>query len=62
MSTFMPLPTARRAVPIAAVVLPLPGRALIFWNKRSNFSVISYFALSRRGEALLLRLLFSGTS
>src|SRR5580692_3915423 len=25
MSTFMPWPTARRAVPMAAVVLPLPG-------------------------------------
>src|SRR5579863_9010654 len=29
MSTRMPLPTARRAVPMAAVVLPLPGPVLM---------------------------------
>ena len=37
-STFMPLPTARKAVPIAAVVLPLPGPVLMRINPRRLFA------------------------
>src|SRR5580704_10127335 len=35
-STFMPHPTARRAVPSAAVVLPLPGPVLIRISPRRD--------------------------
>src|SRR5579863_8273697 len=36
MSTRMPLPTARRAVPMAAVVFPLPGPVLISRSPRRD--------------------------
>src|SRR4051812_40956585 len=34
MSTFMPLPTARKAVPMAAVVLPFPGPVFTMMRPR----------------------------
>jgi hypothetical protein len=38
----MPLPTARRAVPMAAVVLPLPGPVLIRSSPRRESVVTAY--------------------
>src|SRR5579884_677693 len=42
----MPLPTARRAVPMAAVVLPLPGPVLISTSPRRDCSLDSVMAKS----------------
>ena len=38
MRTRMPLPTARKAVPMAAVVLPLPGPVLMRMSPRREAS------------------------
>src|ERR1700682_6477485 len=39
MSTRMPLPTARNAVPMAAVVLPLPGPVLTIIRPRRTSAI-----------------------
>ena len=41
LSTFMPWPTARRAVPIAAVVLPLPGPVFTMINPRRMSAMLA---------------------
>src|ERR1700735_3937058 len=56
MSTRMPLPAARNAVPRAAVVLPLPGPVLMRISPRREGSIIS----DRRTQVWLQMFLVAG--